>query len=237
MTTAELVRLLLRRWYLSVAGAACSLVVLVLAVQQPPVYFTQLDVVVLPPAETSQTNTLRDGPYLLAPLAGLIVDAVNGGLQAQTTATDSTTLYGEGVLNGSRVRLRNRGTQWQPVYDAGVIDVQVVGPDPGAVVARAEDLVAELDAALVARQVDAGVVRSSRATLESSPTDPVLQQVGASRSRAALSIGLLGALLTFLTVVGVDRRLARRRSGTHPSPGPAVDDVAAPDTDRRLVLT
>jgi hypothetical protein len=210
VTTAELVRTLLRRWYLTAAGALLTCAVLWVAVQQAPVYFSQVDVVLVPPAEARLTNTLRDGPYLLAPLAGLVVADLNEGADVPVTATADTTLYGEGVEEGDRVRLRNRGTQWRPVYDTGVIDVQVVGADPDGVRQRVLDLVAGLDDVLVARQVDAAVPPDLRVTLESSPSAPVVQQVGPSRSRAAGSIAALGAVLTFLAVVALDRIVARR---------------------------
>lgn len=210
VTTAELVRTLLRRWYVTVAGAVLSFAVLWVAIQQAPVYFSQVDVVLVPPAETRLTNTLRDGPYLLAPLAGLVVTDLNEGADVPVTATADTTLYGEGVHEGDRVRLRNRGTQWRPVYDTGVIDVQVVGADPEGVRRRVLALVVGLDDALVARQVDAAVPPELRVTLKSSPSVPVIQQVGPSRSRAAGSIAVLGAVLTFIAVVALDRILVRR---------------------------
>ncbi len=210
MTTAELVRTLLRRWYVTAAGAVLSFAVLWVAIQQAPVYFSQVDVVLVPPAEARLTNTLRDGPYLLAPLAGLVVADLNEGADVPVTATPDTTLYGEGVDEGDRVRLRNRGTQWRPVYDTGVIDVQVVGADLEGVRQRVLDLVAGLDDALVARQVDAAVPPELRVTLESSPSAPVIQQVGPSRSRAVGSIAVLGAVLTFIAVVALDRILVRR---------------------------
>lgn len=232
MTTAGVVRMLVRRWYLTLSGAVASLVVLWVAVHQPPVYFAQVDVLLLPPADTTQVNTLREGPYLLAPLAGLVAKDVNRGLQPSVTASPTTTLYGEGVREGERVRLRNQGSQWRPVFESGVIDVQVVGPEPDAVRDRIGSLVGDLDRALAERQEAARVAPPQRATLQGSPADPVVQQVGTSRMRAAGSVAVLGATLTFLAVAFVDRLLLRRRTRRDRAvalPGPAATAARVPE--------
>ena len=235
MTAAELMRILVRRWYLTCLGAVVSMGVLVLSLQQPPVYFTQLDVVLLSPPDQSPINALRDGPHPLSPLAGLIVHDVNGGRPITEMASAVTTLYGEGVREGQRIRLRNHGSQWKPVFDVGIVDVQVVAADPEEVRSRATELVARLDEALLARQIDAGVAPPSRVTLESAPSDPVIQQVGVSRSRAAGSIAVLGAVLTFMFVAVADRWVARRRTRKSllvQSTGPHK-----PDKPRELVIS
>lgn len=238
MTAADVVRTLVRRWYLTLVGAAASVVLLWISIHQPPVYFTQLDVTLLTPAETQVTNTLREGPYVLAPLAGLIAHDVNVGREVPVTATSTTTLYGEGIHVGERARLRNRGSQWRPVYDAGVIDVQAVGDNPDDVRARAAGLVDELDAALTRRQDAVNLPAKLRVTLQSSPADPVIQQIGPSRSRTAGAVGILGMTSTFLAVVLADRLLGRRRT-SRPTPGQAssTDALDLPRRDTELVMS
>jgi hypothetical protein len=203
--------MLLRRWPFTLMGAVGSFVVLWIALHQSPVYFTQLDAVLLPPEDTL-TNPLREGQHALSPLAGLIVMDVNDGVPPVQLSFATTTLYGEGVRVGERVRLRNRGSQWQSIYDVPIVDVQVVAGDPESVRARALALVAELDRALAQRQASEGIRPSARVTLENPAGDPVVQQVGASRSRAAGAVAMLGAVLTFLAVALVDRRLLARRA-------------------------
>ncbi|WP_426241936.1 hypothetical protein [Nocardioides sp. LHG3406-4] len=211
MTARDLASLLLRRWYLMALGAAVSVGALVVSVQQPPIFWTQFEVVVLPPVESSNPNNLQDASYGMTPMAGLLVTELNDGRQPRQFGSSSTTLYGEGQREGYRVRLRNIGTQWQPVYDAPVIDVQVVDSDPDTVTGTARRLTDELGEILRGRQVDLGVRPESRMTLRASPADPVIYQVGGSRTRAALSIALLGASSTTILVVFLDRWLARRR--------------------------
>jgi hypothetical protein len=229
VTAAELVRMLLRRWYLTLVGAIGSLALLWVALHQPPIYFTQLDVVILPPAEQG-AGKLLDSPWALAPLGGLIVADVNGDTVPLQTGSVATTLYGEGVRDGERVRLVDRGGQWQSIFDVGVIDVQVVGADPEEVGQRARALVIDLERALAERQLGAHVDPRMRASLESSPADPAIQQVGASRARAAGAIAVLGAGLTFLTVVFVDRRLRGRSART-------TARSAVPMSGRNVVAT
>lgn len=213
MTSVDLVRIVLRRWYAMVLGAVASLAVLYLALQQPPVFFTQFDVVLLPPQEATRPNSLQDTSYAMTPMAGLLVSRYNGNDRPIELASAGTTLYGEGIHAGNRVRLRNWGTQWQPIYKAPVIDVQVVAEDAGVVLAESRRIEEELGSSLEQLQRDQGVAPASRMTLRGSPTDPVVRQIGGSRSRAAVAIAISGAVATTIVTVLLDRRWGRRRSG------------------------
>src|SRR6476659_4104392 len=133
MTSRELVRLILRRWYLVIVGMLVTLAVLWPTTHRPGVDWTQVEVVLLPPTFEEFPNQYEDPQYSMSALAGVIVTDFNGGHTPLQTATSDTTLYGEGVRNGTQVRMLNLGTQWSPLYDLPRIDVQVVGDDPAAV--------------------------------------------------------------------------------------------------------
>lgn len=210
MTAADLVGILARRWYLMVAGGLVWIGVLLLSVQSPPVHWTQFEVVLLPPREPVHPNSLEAPAYDITPMAGVIVADLNDGRHSLELASSGTTLYGEGLRAGHRVRLRDLGTQWQPVYDP-VIDVQVVGPAADQVMRQCDMLVSQLAEILRERQASLGVVPASRMTLQSSPSDPVIHQVGGSRTRSAGAITLLGATSTTILVVWADAFLLRRR--------------------------
>lgn len=211
MTVADLLRVLLRRWYLVLVGAALSLAAVYVTTHQAGVYWTRFEVVVLPPIErVTNPNSLERGPYDLTSLAGAVVTQFNDGRHPQQMSTADTTLYGEGMRAGSAVRLHNAGSQWMQIHDRPVIDVQVVGPDTGHVERESRRILERLDVILHERQEEIGIAESARASAISSPTRPTVAWIGGSRSRAALATGLLGALLTVLAVVWVDRRLARR---------------------------
>lgn len=228
MTTPELVHVLLRRWYLMMVGAAISLVVLYQVTHVSPTYFTQYSVVLLPPSSRTFPNTIEDPHYGLTPLAGLVVADYNAGAREPLMGSAETTLYGEGLRRGSRVRLPNDGSQWQPMYDKPNIDVQVVDPNPEVVRVRATEISTDLIRILKQRQDAAGVRSTMRVTALVSSQDPIVVPVGGSRSRAALAVTVSGATITSILVVLLDRYLMRRpRRGLRV--GPNV--IASSDQD------
>ncbi len=233
MTSRDLLALVLRRWYLMALGALISLGVLYEATHEPPVFFTQYSVVLLPPRSTTFPNNLEDPHYGMTPMAGVIVSDYNAGHRLTLLGSPDTTLYGEGVRDGSRVRLPNDGSQWQPIYDLPNIDVQVVGPSPEEVTAKARQIGDELEALLKRRQDQLGIRDTMRMTALISSPDPIIAQVGGARSRTALGVVLAGATLTTIGVVRFDRWWARRRTRRRTDPGPGA--LAASEREPVLV--
>ncbi|MFD4327816.1 hypothetical protein ACFWQC_24510 [Nocardioides sp. NPDC058538] len=222
MTALELVGLLLRRWYVVVVCALLTLGGSLVLLDRPPVYFTQFEVVLLPPKESVNPNTLREDPYGMVPMAGLLVEEYNQGRHPLNMSTTETTLYGEGLSRGERVRMRNVGNQWLPIYTNPVIDVQVVDSDAGRVEEEAARIARDLDGILQRRQDELGVRKASRMSTEMAPEDVVVQEISGSRSRTAAGLALLGGSLTVVAVIWVERlsraRAARRMQAREHSP-------------------
>lgn len=211
MTVRDVLTVVLRRWYLMVAGALLSLAGLYQATHVPPVYYTQYYVVVLAPQSSVFPNTFEDPAYGMAPMAGLIASDYNKGKRQGLLGSADTLLHGEGVREGSRVHLSNDGSQWEPMYGRPNIDVQVVGPKPEEVAAKAKQIGLDLVALLEKRQVEMGIVPTMRMTTVLSSSDPIISQAGGSRSRAALAVTAAGALSTTIFTIQFDRwRLWRR---------------------------
>jgi hypothetical protein len=124
VTARELISLLLRRWYVVLLCGALTLASMLLLLDRPSAYFAEFEVVLLPPLEATNTNTLRRDPYGITPMAGLMVVEFNRGKHPLDMSTTETTLYGEELTRGHRVRMRNIGNQWEPVYRDPVIDVR-----------------------------------------------------------------------------------------------------------------
>ncbi|MDQ4110811.1 MAG: hypothetical protein M3306_06890 [Actinomycetota bacterium] len=211
MTALELVRLLLRRWYVVAVCALMTVGGSLVLLDRPPVYFTQFEVVLLPPKESVNPNTLREDPYGMVPMAGLLVEEYNQGRHPLNMSTTETTLYGEGLDQGVRVRMRNVGNQWLPVYNHPVIDVQVVDPDAARVEEEAARIARNLDKILDRRQDELGVRQVSRMSTEMAPEDVVVQEVRGSRGRTAGGLALLGGSLTVVAVIWLER-LSRARA-------------------------
>ncbi|MEI7057903.1 hypothetical protein WBG06_18910 [Nocardioides sp. CCNWLW239] len=228
MTALELVGLLLRRWYVVAVCALMTLGGALILLDRPPVYFTQFEVVLLPPKESVNPNTLREDPYGMVPMAGLLVEEYNQGRHPLNMSTTETTLYGEGLDQGVRVRMRNVGNQWLPVYNHPVIDVQVVDPDPTRVEEEAARIAQDLDRILERRQDELGVRRTSRMSTEMAPEDVVVQEISGSRGRTAGGLALLGGSLTVVAVIWVERisrARAARRTQSRESTGPAAREA------------
>lgn len=211
MTSRELLRVALRRWYLIVLGVLLTLGALYPATHQPGVYFTDYVVVMLPPSSDLRPNTIEDPRYQLTPMAGVIVTQYNDGKRGLLLGSADTTLYGEGLRSGSRVRLPNHGSQWQPLYTTPNIGVQVVGPTQAKVNSRAKRINLELARLVKQRQDELGIQDSVRVSTLVSPRDPVIQHIGGSNSRVAVGLGTAGATITTIATVQFDRWRQRRR--------------------------
>lgn len=211
----QLLRLALRRWYVVILVAATTVAALALTMRQEPVFYTRFELVLLGPRPTETPNKLSDPAFRLAPLAGVLVHDVNGDSDDAGMASTDTTLYGEGVRRGARVRAPSTGTQWQPIYDQPNIIVDAVAEDPATVLRDAERLVREVRESLDRRQDALGVPAATRVRLLESPADPVVVQVGGSPMRAAaalLAVGIsVAVLLVHRTEMIVERRRRRRR--------------------------
>jgi hypothetical protein len=220
MTSGELSRLVLRRWYLMLLGAAISVGALYLITHRPGIYWTQFDVVLLAPVDkNSHSNKLEDAHDQLAPMAGLLVADWNGVDRPLLTSSGETTLFGEGQRQGIQVRVPNEGSQWAPRYFSPNIDVQVVDSNPETVAQEARRVSAELNALLQKRQDALSIQPAMRMTIMVSPAGPTIEYVSGSRTRAALATGLAGASLTIIGLYWTERWLFWNRSRNGRSAG------------------
>lgn len=212
MTSRDLIVAGLRRWYVVLVGAVVSLGCVYVATHQPPVYWTQFNVLLLGPQDPEFPNYLEDPRFTLYPLAGVVVDDVNGGERGMMTASTDTNMVGQGISDGVQVRVPNLGTQWRRDMSASHIDVQVAAPTQEEVVRRAERTLDEVAAALQTRQDELGIVAGMRVTSVPATKAPPVYQIGGNRLRAAAATGMSGAAVTFFLVYALERQRARRRS-------------------------
>lgn len=195
MTAGDLVAALARRWYLVIAGTLASMAAAVL-LHPSGVHWTQFELVLLTPANQQFPNTYRDPHFDLVPMASIIVTEMNHGHPPAVMGSSATTLFGEGLRSGSRVRLPNRGSQWLPLYPQPIIDVQVVGTDLQQVQHRSAELIEQARTILRERQAGYGIAPRDQITLQPSPADPITYFATGRRSRAAAATGLAGLALT-----------------------------------------
>lgn len=217
MTARELIRLLVRRWYLLLLGAALSVGVLALVHRQDPVYSTRFEVALLQPRNAVFPNNFEDPRFALAPMAGVLVDDVSGEHHAPLLASADATLYGQGIQHGWQVRLDNLGSQWQPIFNSPNIDVQVVDTNPDLVREEASRITLMLQRALDRRQDALDIAPGMRMTLLVSSADPVVAPVTGSPTRAAAGIGVVGATTTVSLICLGEGWVRRRRDSRQPS--------------------
>jgi hypothetical protein len=226
MTAPDLLRLLLRRWYLMLLGAVVTVAATYLMTHQPGVYWTKLNVVVQAPRGDDYSNNFADPHYALAPMAGVLVTDWNGGDRPPLMSSGDTTLFGEGRRHGIEVRVPNEGNQWQPLYYAPNVDVQVVSNDPETVTHEAHRVSTELSAQLERRQAALRIQPAMRMTTIVSPADWRVTYISGSRSRAALATGLVGAASTVIVIYWIERLLAWRRSRRTPAGDTSHSSIA-----------
>ena len=230
MTAGEFILILVRRWYVVLLGIALTGVCGYAAVGREPMYYTRIEVVVLPPAERPDVNVLTRGPYSLTEIASLLVAEYNGKDRPLPMNSSDATLYGQGVRSGTQVRLHNSGSQWVSIFDKPVIEVEVVDPDPERVRTEVAGAVAGIRGILDHQQQEAfGIKMSSQVTLRESPDAPVISVVRGNRPRTAAATLLLGAWATMVAAYLVDRVLTRRRRGRQVGREVSHTRAAAPD--------
>lgn len=204
MTTRLFLRVAARRWYVLLAGlvliAACAGWI---RVAQPPTYWTRTVVTVLQPEE----NPLWTDSYSAVGLASLLVVRANGGpAPVKQSFSAETSLYGEGILDGSRVRIRDVGNQWTSSIPEPVIYVEAVGPSVEVVTTRVTGLTDALAADLDELQDNLEVRPGARAFLQLTPETPQVLQVQGSPTRALAATIIIGCILTMAALFWVQRR-------------------------------
>lgn len=214
MTSSDLFLAALRRWYVVLVGAVISLGFVYVATHQTPVYWSQVNVLLIGPKDPEFPNYLEDPRFTLYPLVGVVVSDVNRGQPAMLTASTDTNMVGQGITDGVQVRVPNLGSQWRFDTTSSHIDVQVAAPTPEEVTSRTNATVARVTAVLDARQDEMGISDVMRVTARPATKDPTIYQVGGSRLRAAAASGMSGAAATFALVYWLERRRRARLSAS-----------------------
>ncbi len=232
MTSRDLLNAALRRWYVMVVGAVVSLACVYVSTQQPVVYWTQFNVLLIGPTNPDFPNYLEDARYTLHPIVGLVVSDINDGRPMMVTASTDTNMVGQGMTSGVQVRVPNLGTQWRLNPTANYIDVQVAASTPEELLRRADATLDEVAAALDARQDELGIMPGMRVTSVATTDDPTIYTVSGSRIRAAAASGMSGAAVTLVLVYWLERRRSTRSShsgplGARSSPGRNITRRAA----------
>ncbi|MBD8870479.1 hypothetical protein [Nocardioides donggukensis] len=208
MTTGDVVRAMVSRWYVTAGGLLATAAVVLLLQGAPGAYTTTVDVQFLAPrGPTAQPGNPRAD---LIALAGLVEREVGSGVQRETPVSPDVGLAGLGVTEGTMVFVPNSGGQWNYFFDDPVVRVQAVAPSDGRAAELRDAAVTRVRSTLEDLQVADGVPAASRVGTRLVPARPPVLLEQGSALRAMAVTALLGAALTCLAAVLFDRFMRHR---------------------------
>lgn len=214
MTTGDLFRTLLRRWYVVVIGLLATFAGAVAVHGQEGVYTTRVDVQLIPPpTDTSLAETrLVDPNDALIALAGLIERELGDDeVDRREPVSPDTGLVDIGVVDGTLISLPNSGGQWGNMFNQPVLRVQAVAPTAEEAADRRNQAVASVRDVLERLQDQDGVAPRFRVASRLVPASPPVRYAAGHPTRATAVTGLIGLGLTCGAAVAMDR-LMRHRS-------------------------
>ena len=150
------------------------------AVSAEGAYWSKAEVTFLAPTSAINPNALRTTSSDLIIAAGAVAKRVNGNATWNQMADPAATIVGQGILDGSQVKLPDHGGQWSRVFPRQVLDIQVSGPTADVVRTRRAQLIERIDAELAILQE--GVAPSDLITTAVVPAEPSISTCTAARS-------------------------------------------------------
>lgn len=238
MTVWELIALVRRRWLVVAFGMLATSLLAGYVLLIPGVYYSRMQVVLLPPPGEPQYNALIAGPYGLIGAAGAAAQVVGAPERGGVNVPGVALLTGVGATDGYSVRLPNIGGQWSVGYDGPNIDIQAVGPTPQKVTGYLDRAVADIRSTLEDWQRAQGVRPVMMIRTQLIPDTPAVSYSKGSMPRALAAVLILGLGVTLTVARAVDgfrkrRALSRSGAGTQRrteapgAGGPGADDPVA----------
>jgi hypothetical protein len=213
MTSATLLRLMARRWWVILIGLSLTAGTFVGLQRDGGAYATDATVIFIAPGDRG-VGEVSDG-YLgsLVDFAAVIEREFHGGKQSDRLA-ENASLFGAGVNQGYRVLLVNSGSQWETSFAKPALAINIVGPSEDWVVSTLDTVTARIATLAAERQSTTGVDSTHTITTERVPTAAVVRHLGTSRgtlARAMVAFAAVGLGLSVAAAVAIDRGMARAR--------------------------
>ncbi|MFD7554758.1 MULTISPECIES: hypothetical protein [unclassified Streptomyces] len=202
MSPGELVRALLRRWYVLVVAMALAAAGALQVLRPVPTYLSSAIVVLKPPVTGTQPNQLAN---LQPPLAAVSYAAVR---QLESSAgTDE--LRAAGVEGTYRLIPRNSGTSVTPRYLIPSLQIQAEKPAPAAANATVQKIIEVYSKHLTDLQVQQGIPEAARMSITLLVPPNSVAQSG-TKSRGLAGLALLALAAGVPAALWTDQLLARR---------------------------
>lgn len=210
MTLWDTLRALARRWPIVLVGMLVTAGVGLLAIRDPGVYFTRMQVVFLAPS-TWYRNVLQTTPEAVIVTASAVSKRVVGAADViKYGSLDATIIGTTSIREGVWIRAEDQGGQWAPDLRTPIIVVDVVGPSADRVREMQYDAIRRIQDELDSLQGELQPARRDLITMQVAPEATALHHVGGDRRRALAMIGALGASVTLSMVVALESRKRRR---------------------------
>ncbi|MDF9816956.1 hypothetical protein [Streptomyces sp. SPB162] len=222
MSPGELVRVLLRRWYVLALAVLLTAAGAYQVLRPAQSYLSTAVVVIKPPVTGNHPNQLAN---LQPPLAAVSYAIIQ---QLQSPAGEAE-LAAAGVHGHYKLIPRNSGTSATPRYLIPSLQVQAEQPELIAADAAVRQIVEVFGKHLQDMQAAQRIPVASRMSVDLL-VPPSAAAVTGTRSRALAGVALLGTVGGVLAALWTDRLIDRRRLRRGAGPGlprPAEDRVQA----------
>ncbi len=219
MTSYDVIRALLRRWWFLGTGLALTLIVVAaIFTRSTPIYWTTYDLNLVAPDRSGEVYSRVNAPSGVTPVAGVLEVLLAGNDTGPSAATQQVPIFALSHQFGVDVRAKDKGLQWSRDYVAALV-VQIAQPSRAEVEAQVDVLGRRAAEALSEIQDQQSVPAEARLTLEEPGVVQIIE-IAPSRIRAVAGALLLGLGVSLVLTVLLDRRLiARRRRPRTVMPG------------------
>lgn len=214
MTLWDTLRALARRWPVVLVGALITAALGLLAIREPGVYFTRMQIVFLAPS-TWYRNVLQTTPEAVMVTASAVAKRVVGADDViKYGSLDATIVGTTSMREGVWVRAEDQGGQWAPDFRTPIIVADVVAPSAARVREIQYETIQRIQLELDQLQTELQPKAKDLIAMQVAPDATIIYHVRGDRIRALGMTAVLGGFTT-LTVVWI---LERRRGRAVPQP-------------------
>ncbi|AYG03186.1 hypothetical protein [Gryllotalpicola protaetiae] len=215
MSAYSTLRVLLRRWYVTVFIAVIAAAMFVSAERMGGVYTTTPVVAFSAPGGKSfLPNSGIDNDNVIG-FALTVAQELNQGRPVERYASDDAPLYGAGVRQGVRIGVPSVGGQWSASYSAAEITIQIVGRDRGWVEAQQKSLLQQVSAVSSQAQAETSAAPTEHITSRVVPLSTQIEWISSGHTAtamAALALAAAAAVSALGGAVLLDRALLARKN-------------------------
>ena len=213
MTTRDVLRAVLRRWYVVLAALLCVASLTILFYRDGGSFATRTILTFTFPAQSTLSPESGSTDTSVIAFASAVATEINNGNPTPSYSSADAPFYGAGIRQGVIVGLRNEGGQWVASYPSATIEIQIVGRTYEWVKDTQERLLADVQNTAIAQQNAASATENERIAVTVEPLTTSIESIVPSRTSviaAALAMLLVGLIVGVWGAIALDALVARR---------------------------